>query len=119
MSGLIFLLFLAVALCLVVGVPLVKSVLVFTTTPPADLARIKANLGGIIGPAGVFRQVLNVRHAGGEIAGRYTPPRRKYLVVIARPDCGIEHRTVWIDVTFFGYGALTVDAKDRPIISRA
>ncbi len=102
---------LALVIGLFVGVPAVKSVLAFARKPEGDLTRIRANLGGIVGPAGVYRRVLSVRYTGGEIATRYSPARRKYLAVIEHPKGGAEERTVWIEVTFFGYGALTLDPK--------
>lgn len=94
-----------------IGVPLIKSVLAFRTTPPQDLVRIRAALGGIAGLAGVNRQVLDIRHEGGSIATRHRSARRRYRVTLARPGGGEEHCTIWIDVAFFFEGAMTVDRK--------
>lgn len=94
-----------------IGVPLIKSVLAFRTTPPQDLVRIRAALGGIAGLAGVNRQVLDVRHEGGSIATRHRSARRRYRVAMVRPDGSEERCTVWIDVAFFFEGAMTVDRK--------
>lgn len=96
-----------------IGVPLIQSILPFTTTPPADVVRIKANLGGIAGLAGIYRNVVDVRRIGGSFAGRSTPAKRKYLVTLERPDGQTEQRVVWIAVTLFGYGALDIEGRSR------
>lgn len=93
----------------VLVMPLVQSILAYTTTPEGDLVRIKANLSGIAGLAGVYKRVVDVRRVGGSPAGRSYPARRKYLVTLERPDGQCEERIVWISVALFGYGDLVVD----------
>jgi TonB family protein len=90
----------------------VKPILAFRTSPPADLSRIRANLEGISGAAGPARKVLDITHLGGTLPSRHSDPQRRYRVTLARPDGATERRIVMITVALFGEGQMTLERPD-------
>ncbi len=86
----------------------------FGGTPDADVHRIHADLEGLIGEAGPNKRVLDIVRDGSEPGGRYSPPKRRYVVTLQGPDGMAQKRVILIEAGLFGPGALTLG----PVVSR-
>ncbi len=79
------------------------------------MRRIRADLEGFVGEAGPNKRVLDVTRSGSEPGGRYSLPKRRYVVTLQGADGATEKRVILIEAGLFGPGSMTLG----PVLSRS